>query len=253
MKILTHVSNQDKEWSKLCIDSQKEYADRHGFTHVIVENISTAGRSTKWSRFRTMQGFMTGDSMGEIAVWMDSDLMIMNPEFNLISMLDEFSSTSPDLSACVFPISESLDLSLTFLKVTVPGKQIFEYGWAVGNVEAQGLRRDRLSFELMHALDPRTIKIIEPNGVLSRWYPQSPLHYFNHKIDTAEGKLGQFMMKKPKEMLEGFDHLYVPGTFAVHLNAKGSRLLSLSNDFLDYKKQLMSDVEKSRKLMKDLW
>jgi hypothetical protein len=253
MKILTHVSSQDKEWSKLCIESQQEYAELHGFKHIIVEDISLGDRSIEWSRFRTMQGFMTGSNLNEIAVWMDSDLMIMNPEFNLIPILEEFKKSSPDLAACIFPIDESPDLSMVFLKVTSAGKHIFEYGWSVGKVEAQGERRDKLSFELMVTLDPKTVNVIEPNGILSRWYPESPLDFFNHKIDTADGKLGQFIMKKPKEMLEGFKDLYLPGTFAVHLRAKGPYLLHLSHSFLEYKKQLLADIEKSRKLMKDLW
>ena len=52
-------------------------------------------------------------------------------------------------------------------------------------------------------------------------------------------------MKKPKEMIEGFRDLYIPGTFAVHLKAKGAHLLKLSEDFLAYKKTLLLGVEES--------
>jgi len=252
MRIITHTSKSDKEWSRICIESQKDFAERHGLEHYVYEDLNVFDRSEGWSRFRAMQGFMTGGEMGEVGIWMDSDLMIMNPEFDLKGLLADLGPDPSRLSTCLFPVSDSLDPSLVFLKVNIPGKQLFDYGWEVGYVEAMGERRDKLSFELMTTLDPESIKIIDPEGILSHWYPTSPLRYFNHKIDSAEGQKGLFAMKKPKEMMEGFRDLYIPGTFAVHLRAKGPHLLKLSEDFLEYKKSLLAGVEESRKIMQDL-
>ena len=252
MKIITHTSTSDKEWSRICIESQQDYAKKHGHDYEIYENLSTIGRSTEWSRFRTMQGFMTSAVPGEIGVWMDSDLMIMNPEFNMKELLADFTVADTKLTTCIFALGGSLDPSLTFMKAGFNGKQLFEYGWNVGSVESRGERRDKLSFELMNTLAPESIRVIEPTGILSHWYPTSPFRYFNHRIDSAEGQKGLFSMKKPKEMIEGFRDLYIPGTFAVHLKAKGAHLLKLSEDFLAYKKTLLLGVEESRKIMQDL-
>lgn len=252
MKIFTHTSDSDREWSRICIESQQDFALKQGIEHIVVENLNVQERALGWSRFRAMQGFMTANNMFEVGIWMDSDLMIMNPEFDLKGLLRDFEAIRSPLSACVFPIRESLDLSLAFLKVTPMGKQLFEYGWAVGKVESQGLRRDSLSMELMAIIEPEAIKPIDPEGILSTWYPQNPIGFYNHRVDSAEGKKGLFTMKKPKEMLEGFGDLYIPGTFTVHLKAKGPLLLKLSEDFLEYKKSLLADVEESRKLMQDL-
>lgn len=252
MKIFTHTTDSDREWSRICIESQQDFAKRHDIEHIVIENLNLQDRSVEWSRFRAMQGFMTINQMWEVGVWMDSDLMIMNPEFDLKNLLQGFTEDRSQLSACVFPIRDNLDLSLAFLKVTPTGKQLFEYGWDVGKVESHGDRRDSLSIELMATLEPLAIKPIEPEGILSTWYPHNPLGYYNHRIDSAEGKKGLFTMKKPKEMIEGFDDLYIPGTFAVHLKAKGPHLLKISEDFLQYKKSLLDGVEESRKLMQDL-
>jgi hypothetical protein len=252
MTIFTHTSKTDKEWSKICIQSQKEFAELHGIEHIVMEDLNVHGRSEGWSRFRAMQGFMTSRNMLEIGIWMDSDLMIMNPEFDLKGLLKDFSSDRSQLTICVFPIQDNLDLSLAFLKVCNSGKHLFEYGWEVGQVEALGERRDRFSVELMAILDPISVKPIDPEGILSTWYPQNPIRYYNHRVDSAEGKKGLFTMKKPKEMTEGFRDLYVPGTFAVHLKAKGPQLLKLSEDFLEYKNSLLEGVKESRKIMQDL-
>lgn len=252
MIIFTHTSKTDKEWSRICIESQKDFAERHGLKHYVYEDLNVFERSEGWARFRAMQGFMTAENMGEVGIWMDSDLMIMNPEFDLIGFLAGFKPDQSMLSACLFPISDMLDLSLVFLKVTLPGKQLFDYGWEIGNVESKGERRDRLSFELMTTLEPQAMKIVDPEGILSQWYPTSPLKYFNHKIDSTENQKGLFVMKKPKEMIEGFKDLYIPGNFAVHLRAKGPHLLKLSEDFLGYKNRLLASVEESRKIIRDL-
>lgn len=252
MKIITHTSTSDREWSKICIESQQEYAEKMGLKHQIYENLPILDRSTEWSRFRAIQGFIMSANLGEIAVWMDSDLMIMNPEFDIKSLLSDFANDKSPICACVFALAGSLDPSLVFMRVTMESKQLFEYGWDVGEVEARGERRDKLSFDLMNTISPDSIRIIEPIGILSHWYPTSPMRYFNHRIDSAEGQKGLFSMKKPKEMIEGFRDLYIPGTFAVHLRSKGAHLLKLSEDFLAYKKTLLLGVEESRKIMKDL-
>jgi hypothetical protein len=252
MIIFTHTSKTDKEWSRICIQSQKEFAELHGIEHTVMEDLNIYGRSEGWSRFRAMQGFMTSRSDNEVGIWMDSDLMIMNPEFDIKGLLKDFSDSRGSLSLCVFPIREELDLSLAFLKMSHIGKHLFEYGWSVGLVESSGERRDRLSIELMATLNPELVKPVDPEGILSTWYPQSPIKYYNHRVDSAEGKKGLFSMKKPKEMTEGFKNLYLPGTFAVHLKAKGPQLLKLSEDFLKYKNSLLEGVEESRKIMQDL-
>jgi hypothetical protein len=252
MKIFTHTSGPDKEWSRICIESQRDFAEKQGIEHIVMEDLNVHGRSEAWSRFRAMQGFMTANPMGEVGIWMNSDLMIMNPEFDLKGLLRDFETDNSLLSICVFPIRNNLDLSLAFLKTTPRGKELFEYGWNVGHVESLGERRDKFSMELMAILDPIAVKPINPEGILSTWYPQNPIRYYNHRVDSAEGKKGLFTMKKPKEMIEGFEDLYVPGTFAVHLKAKGPQLLKLSEDFLEYKKSLLEGVKESRKLMQDL-
>jgi hypothetical protein len=251
MKIITHTSNTDKEWSSLCIASQKEYAEKIGVEHTVYENISTDGRSTEWARFRTMQGVLTQAQVGEGHVWMDSDLMVMNPDFDLPAMVREFESDN-EVSVCVFPLGGNLDLSLVFFKNIRDARTLFDFGWDVGKSEAQGQRRDRLSIELMSLLSPSMIRAVSPEGILSRWYPKSPLFFYNQKIDTEEGKLGLLMMKKPKEMLEGFGDIYVPGTFSVHLKEKGANLLQISKEFDQYRRDFLDSVEESRAIIRDI-
>jgi hypothetical protein len=251
MKIITHTSRTDKEWSSLCIESQKEFAEKRGIEHRVYENLDIDGRSSGWARFRAMQGMLIGTPVGEGIVWMDSDLMVMNHDFDLAAMVSEFEADKHTV-ACAFAVGGSLDLSLIFFKNVIDARVLFDFGWDVGKSEAQGERRDKLSFELMNILSPRRIQFVNPTGLLSHWYPKSPIGFYNHRIDSEEGKLGLFTMKKPKEMLEGFNDLYVPGTFAVHLREKGPSLLQVSKEFKRYREGFMESVIESRSLARDL-
>lgn len=251
MKIVTHTSRTDKEWSSLCIESQKEFARKRGIEHVVYENLDVDGRSTEWARFRTMQGALTEAPVGEGFVWMDSDLMVMNPDFDLAAMVREFESEKT-VAVCAFPVGGTIDLSLVFFKNIGDARVLFDFGWDVGKSEAQGERRDKLSIELMNILAPNRIKFVSPEGVLSQWYPKSPLRYYNQRIDSEEGKLGLLTMKKPKEMIEGFNDIYVPGVFSVHLREKGPNLLQVSKEFKRYRESFMESVSESRILTRDL-
>jgi len=253
MILFTHTTLSDKEWSKTCIESQKEFAEIHKFEHYVYEDLNIYDRSPTWSRFRAMQGWMSMVApVNEIGVWMDSDLMIMNPEFDLRKMLNDFKSDNSAKVGCVFAMNDSVDLSLVFLKYSAGAKSLFEYGWNVGRVESNGLRSDKLSFELMANVKPDSLKILSPLDVLSRWYPIGPSDFFNQNISTTHGKEGLLSIKKPKEILEGFNNLYVPGTFAVHLNAKGPLLLHISNNFKKYREKLQADILESREIIKEL-
>lgn len=251
MKIISHTSHEDKEWSSICIRSQREFAEKHNIPYILYENLSLSGRSAKWARFRAMQGEITASAVGEAIVWMDSDLLIMNPEFDLVGMCKEFEQ-STDLAGCFLVMGTKLDLSLCFIKNIHGARELFDFGWDVGKTEGQGNRRDRLSVDLMCMLAPNLFQTIIAERILSQWYPSSPKHLFDHKIDSQDGKVGLFTMKKPPEMVEGFPDIFVPGTFSVHLNSKGPALLKTSEEFLHYRDRMMKSVEESRLLIKDL-
>lgn len=253
MIIFTHTTSSDKEWSRLCIESQKEFAEIHNFEHYVYEDLDTLGRSVGWSRFRSMQGWMSMVAPNdEIGVWMDSDLMIMNMEFNLRKMLEDFKVDNSAKVGCIFTNTHSIDLGLVFLKYSAGGQSLFEYGWKIGKVESDGFRKDKLSFDLMLDIKPEAFKINPATGIISNWYPSGPFNYFNQHINMTHGKEGVLSIKKPKEMLEGFDNLYIPGAFAVHLKTKGSELLNISTNFKKYRELLQKDVMESREIMKEL-
>jgi hypothetical protein len=250
ISIVSHTSKSDKEWSKICINSQREYAEKHGIEYHLYEDVNTLGRDAAWSRFRVLHGRATGGRNGEIVIWMDSDLMIMNPDFNIMMLVDQFASDPAGF--CHFPLGGTLDLGLVMMKAHPLLREIFEIGWSVGSVEAHGSRRDKLSIELMNFLQPKTFKAASAKDILSSWYPPSPKNFFNQQIDSAEGSLGMFWMKRPKEMTNNFPDLYVPGCFAVHLHQKGRRLLDTSAEFLEYRESLIEGVIEAQKLVTDL-
>lgn len=251
MKIISHTSNEDKEWSSICTRSQREFAEKHGITYTLYEKLSLSGRSAKWARFRAMMGEIIAAPVGEAIVWMDSDLLIMNPEFDLIGMAREFEQNT-DLAGCFFTMGTKLDMSLVLVKNVRGAREIFEYGWEIGKLEGQGSRRDRFSVDLMCMLAPELFAIVIADRILSQWYPISPKNLFDHKIDSQDNKVGVFTMKKPIEMVEGFPNIYMPGSFAVHLNCKGPHLLKLSEDFLHYRERMMKSVLEARQITKDL-
>lgn len=250
MKIVTHTSSSDKEWSKLCIETQKEFAEINHIPHIVYENIDTLGRSTDWARFRILHGEMDSSPQNEVTIWMDSDLMIMNPGYDLMALAREFGLG--EQFAWVFVTEGKLDLGLVFAKSNQKSKEAFSYGWSVGASESRGKRKDALSFDLMHMLMPDDIYALKGEDVISGWYPRSPVDFYNHKIDSMEGQLGLFTMKKPKEMIEGFQNLYTPGKFSVHLREKGPALQSKAEEFYGYRKAFLKSVDESNKLKKDL-
>lgn len=253
MILFTHTTSSDKEWSKLCIESQKEYAKIHNLEHYVYEDLETFGRSVEWSRFRSMQGWMSMVAPNnEIGVWMDSDLMIMNMEFDLKKLLNNFKEDDSAKVGYIFSDTSSLDLGLVFLKYSAGGQSLFEYGWRIGKVESNGLRKDKLSFDLMFNIKPEAFKINSTLGILSNWYPIGPFNFYNQHINMAHGKEGLLSIKKPREVLEGFNNLYIPGSFAIHFKTKGSELLDISTNFKKYRELLQKDIVDSREMMKEL-
>lgn len=248
--IVSHTSRSDKEWSELCILSQREYAEKHGIDYYLYEDLNTLGRDPSWSRFRVLQGRVSGGQIGDIVVWMDSDLLIMNPDFDIKILIDQFSSDPA--AVCHFPIGGVLDLGLLIVKAHPNLRNIFDFGWDVGEVEAHGNRKDKFSIELMNYLNSQIFKPVTAENVISNWYPTSPKNFFNQQVDSAEGSLGMFWMKKPTEMSNNYPDLYLPGCFAVHLHQKGRRLRDTSADFLEYRKSLIEGVNEAKKLIKDL-
>lgn len=243
--IITHTSKSEREWNELCILSQREYGILNGINHVIYEEIPVIGRDASWARFKTIQENISKGSENSIIVWMDSDLLIMNTKFDLRSLVDQFVS-DPAL-ICLFPIGGMLDLGLIMIKQDKTLKEIFEFGWDVGKVEAYGKRRDKFSFELMSYIQPSIFKSASPENIISNWYPTSPSGFFQQKIDSAERSLGKFWMKKPTEMLNNYPDLYLPGCFAVHLHQKGPRLKETATDFLNYRSLLTNEMEEAKK------
>jgi hypothetical protein len=250
MKIVTHTSSTDRDWSKLCIQTQKEFAEANHIPHIVYEDINVAGRSLSWSRFRILQGETASAPHNEVTIWMDSDLMIMNPNYDLIALAQEFGLS--EQIAWLFVTENSLDLGIIFIKTNQKSKEAFDYGWSIGESEARGNRGDSLSFELMNLLMPDDIYALKGEDVISGWYPSSPFKYYNHKIDSMEGQLGLFTMKKPREMVEGFKNLYTPGKFSVHLKEKGPALQQKAEGFYEYRKSFLKAVEESNKLKRDL-
>jgi hypothetical protein len=248
--IVSHTTKSDKEWSKACIDSQREYAEKCGIEYYLYEDVNTLGRDLSWSRFRVMQGRASGGELGDVTIWMDSDLLIMNPDFNILTLVDQFSSDPAAI--CHFPIGGTLDLGLVLFKSHRTLSDMFEAGWEAGEVEAHGKRKDKLSFELMNYLQPRNFKAASSENILSTWYPPSPLNFFNQQVDSMEESLGMFWMKRPTEMSKNYPDLYLPGCFAVHLHLKGQRLKQTSEEFLEYRESLIKGLEESRKLVADL-
>ena len=250
ISIVSHTSKSDKEWSRFCIQSQREYAEKHGIEYYLHEDINTLGRNPAWSRFRVIQGRVVGGSVGDVIVWMDSDLLVMNTDFNIRDLVGQFAR---DPSAiCHFPIGGVLDMGLILIKAHPMLNDLFEIGWDAGAVEAHGSRRDKLSFELMNFLQPKNFKAASAENIVSTWYPASPLGFFHQQVDSAESSLGMFWMKRPNEMTNNYPDLYLPGCFTVHLHQKGSRLLEASKDFLEYRNSLIKGINEARKLVADL-
>lgn len=248
--IVSHTSKSDREWSSLCIQSQREYAEKHGIDYYLHEEVNTLGRDPRWSRFRVIQGRVAGGSLGDVVVWMDSDLLVMNPNFNLRDLVSQFAGDPAAI--CHFPVGGVLDLGLLLVKAHSSLNDMFEIGWDAGAVEAQGPRRDKLSFELMNFLLPKNFRSASCENILSNWYPPSPYRFFSQQIDSSEGAFGAFWMKKPNEMINGYPDLYLPGCFAVHLHQKGSRLLETSKEFLEYRNSLSEGIEEAQKMAMDI-
>lgn len=248
--IVSHTSSEDKEWSELCIGSQREYAEKHGFEYCLHEDVDTVGRHPGWSRFRILQGRAASGQAGEVVVWMDSDVVVMNPDFNIRPIIEQF-ATDPS-GICHFPMGGAIDLGVMLMKPYPILNSLFQVGWDAGKVEAHGNRRDKLSIELMGFLEPGVVKGVLSKEMVSTWYPPSPLNFFNVLVDSAEESRGIFWMNKPKAQLENFPDLYAPGCFTVHLHEKGPRLRKTSEDFLLYRKSLSDKVEKAQKLTTDI-
>lgn len=243
--IITHTSKENLKWSESCIMSQKNYTKNHEMNHIIYEGVNVFQRDITWSRFRLIQEKISEKSNEDVIVWMDSDLLIMDPYFDLRSLVDQFMH-DPAL-ICFFPLGGMLDLGLIIIKPDSSLKEIFEFGWDVGKIEAHGNRRDKFSFELMQYLNPAIFKSASAENIVSNWYPTGPNGFFNQKVDSSEGSIGKFWFKRPTEMLNNYPDLYLPGCFAVHLHQKGPRLKETATDFLNYRSLLTNEMEEAKK------
>ena len=76
-----------KKSVELCTQSQEDYALRHGYTRITDESVYDSKRSFAWSKIPLLQKYL---SQYDFLVWMDADVLVMNPEIELevfISMM----------------------------------------------------------------------------------------------------------------------------------------------------------------------
>jgi galactosyl transferase GMA12/MNN10 family len=69
-----------KKSVELCTQSQEAYALRHGYTRITDESVCDPSRPLPWSKIPLIQKYL---SHYDYIVWMDADVLIMNPEIKL--------------------------------------------------------------------------------------------------------------------------------------------------------------------------
>jgi glycosyltransferase involved in cell wall biosynthesis len=69
-----------KKTVELCTQSQQSYALRHGYTYISDESVYDSNRPFAWSKIPLILKYI---SEYDFIVWMDADVLIMNPEIKL--------------------------------------------------------------------------------------------------------------------------------------------------------------------------
>lgn len=74
-----------KKSVELCTQSQEAYALRHGYTRITDESVYDPNRPFAWSKISLLQKYF---SQYDFLVWMDADVLIMNPEIKFETFIN---------------------------------------------------------------------------------------------------------------------------------------------------------------------
>ena len=80
-----------KKSVELCTQSQEDYALRHGYTRITDESVYDSKRPFAWYKISLLQKYL---SQYDFLVWMDADVLIMNPEIELEVFINMLKSSS---------------------------------------------------------------------------------------------------------------------------------------------------------------
>ena len=80
-----------KKSVELCTQSQEAYALRHEYTRITDESVYDPNRSFSWSKIPLMQKYL---SQYDFLVWMDADVLVMNPEIRFETFINMMKPSS---------------------------------------------------------------------------------------------------------------------------------------------------------------
>ncbi len=79
------IGEEYKKAVNLCTQSQESYAFRHGYKYITDESVYDPKRPFAWSKIPLIQKYLPHY---DFIVWMDADVLIMNPEIRLETFID---------------------------------------------------------------------------------------------------------------------------------------------------------------------
>ncbi|MDC3332964.1 DUF273 domain-containing protein, partial [bacterium] len=204
------VGDEFKKGSSICIESIQHYCQKHSYTYINDETIADSEREPYWNKVLLLEKYI---DEYDYLVWIDADMLIMNPEWTLESLIVNY--------MCNKDMMLAIDC----------GDQINTGCWFVRNTDYS-----KMIFKLIYNL-PEVCGNFHEQGVLNILHERNIANFRNHSMIFHEVE---------SRIINATLSTYHNGDFLIHfLGVRNPiTLLSLSQRFTPFK--LDTETEEQR-------